>query len=118
MDREGYDYRRSRAAASTVLYVKNPEGTRYRVNLTETAPSCDCPFFAENREHGICKHLVWGREQMAFELWVDEQEAMLNEMYPILPPATSRPAICPHCGTSNPFDNDSTCPRCEDYAQG
>jgi hypothetical protein len=117
MDRLGYDYRRSRSGAG-VLYVRNPDGARYRVNLDPAAPSCDCAFFADNAQFGTCKHLIWGREQMAFELWVDEQEAMLDEMYPVIPPATSRPAICPHCGSSNPFDNDSTCPHCEDYAQG
>jgi hypothetical protein len=121
MDREGYriensglgtlynkQFRVHRADAATAAYA---------VCIESGKTFCQCAFYRENKEFGTCKHIERCREEAEMQAWCDEQTEMLNDMYPVIPPATSRPAVCPQCGTSNPFDNDSTCPRCEKYAQ-
>jgi hypothetical protein len=139
MDALGYDYKRS-AHVGYILYVTNPEGARYRVSLNPQGANCSCKFFDENRAHGVCKHIEWGREKLAFETWVDEQEALLvdgdlarfdhvddwqdvpgspgrDRSETPIPSASAWPS-CPLHGPFYAATNGqpmSTCDRCEEY---
>lgn len=55
------------------FYVVKPDGDRYTVNIN--SGTCNCPFFIENREHGVCKHTLWAKAEAAGEVrW--EREAL------------------------------------------
>lgn len=49
--------------------VVKDEETLYSVRIGDPVmpDSCTCPFFTENKEFGICKHLYWTRWQVEAE---------------------------------------------------
>ncbi len=48
-----------KALAATMFTVVNLETSkRYTVSIEEGKTFCSCPFFQENKEHAICKHVL------------------------------------------------------------
>ena len=45
--------------------VEKEDGTAYSVLLTRTQGTCNCPFYHDNVDHAICKHIYWVREELA-----------------------------------------------------
>lgn len=55
-----------KSLAATMFTVVNlKSGKRYTVSIEEGKTFCSCPFFQDNREHGVCKHTVRCREEAA-----------------------------------------------------
>lgn len=47
--------------------VYKADGTMYRVCVgtpTGAGRKCECPFFKENKEFTICKHIVWAEAEL------------------------------------------------------
>lgn len=68
----GYRMERTRWIG-TYEIRKDGDGRAYRVRVGHRSmpDTCNCPFFTENAEHGICKHIYWVR----WELERIEEEA-------------------------------------------
>ena len=56
--------------------VNRESGARYAVSIDPANTFCSCPFFAENREFGICKHTEKAREEADWEASVVAREEM------------------------------------------
>ncbi len=59
-------------------WVKSPSGGGYNVAIYESGEAhCGCPFFADNAEHGVCKHTQRLRWDLKAER--DREEAQAEE---------------------------------------
>ena len=72
MQEGGYHIRPTRWVGN-VDVVKDGDGRAYsvRVGARNVPDTCNCPFFRENAEHGVCKHIYWVR----WQLEAQEEEA-------------------------------------------
>ena len=70
---QGYRIQRSRFTPGSFCVIK-ADGTNHLVDTVRTF--CSCPFFAENREFGTCKHLEYAREEADWEASVAAREGM------------------------------------------
>lgn len=66
MYREG-GYTLEAGADATKKFVVKEDGTMYLVWAHKDQPYCDCAFFEENAEFGICKHVAYVREEIRKE---------------------------------------------------
>ncbi len=83
MSAEKYTIKNSAFAAlygRQFMVINRESGARYTVSIDPEKTFCACPFFQENREFGICKHLVKAREEAA---WQASVEARAAEWMPI-----------------------------------
>ena len=56
-------------------YINRASGARYTTSITPSRTFCACPFFRENREFGICKHIHHAREEAEYAASVEAREA-------------------------------------------
>ncbi len=63
MQREG-GYTREATTLPGGFLVRKDDGGVYGVAVEVKHAGCTCPFYAENREFGICKHIYWVREEL------------------------------------------------------
>lgn len=64
--------------AQTRFWITNLDSkARYNVNTYQGI--CNCPFFLENREFGVCKHLLYARAENEWEKRQDEMFAEIEE---------------------------------------
>ena len=47
--------------------TNNESGERYTTSIDPKKTYCSCPFFQENKEFGVCKHIEYAKEDVAWE---------------------------------------------------
>lgn len=61
----------------TVAYVKNPGGFEYAIiDAGEGKLTCDCGFYRENQEFGVCKHITRTRWEVAAQAEREAQQGL------------------------------------------
>lgn len=61
----GYALERTRVENG--FLVRKDDGGVYGVAVAPKHGGCSCPFYHDNVEFGICKHIYWVREELANE---------------------------------------------------
>lgn len=78
-------------------WVSNPNGGGYNVAIHESGEAhCGYPFFADNAEHGVCKHTLRLRWLASAEAEREEQQDFEDRM--ALEAETRMSAECPKRG--------------------
>jgi len=66
----------------TLAKIGDEEETFYTLKpKPEGGFTCNCGFYTENQEFGVCKHGVYLTEELALQAWVDHQVQMLEDSY-------------------------------------
>ena len=56
--------------------INHENGKRYTTSIDPKKTFCSCPFFQENKEFGVCKHIYRAQEEAAdLARWQEEEEA-------------------------------------------